>query len=408
MSRKDRSYFTLDQLNRNEKIFLITGFDITVLITPVIVLVWLEAGLNFDEMLLLQGIFVLPIILLEVPSGSLADYWSRKGCIVLFHLLFGLGMFLYAVGDSFVVFAFAELLAGVAISFKTGSETALIYDSLSVHSGTPNGIFGRIVANRMIITFVGNAIGAIIGGIIALITQIRLPILITFMGHVSFSGIALYGYTEPPRVRARTPRAAISKACNSLLRKPYLQLILLVSLTGLVFARVGFWAFQHIFVNDYAINPFAMGIIMAILNVSAAFTSVIIRSRVIQLTSTIVLISLIILEGLYLIALTQVQTIIGVLFVAIIGQLTRGSRTPLIQSIMQNNLASDERATFNSIISLIGSTFYLIISWIVKFGSFSRNSTLLLSVSGICGLLGLFLVILFKNTSRTSKIHLIK
>ena len=393
MPEKGRSYFTLDQISRNQKIFLITGLDITVLITPVIVLVWLETGLNFDEMLLLQGIFVLPIILLEVPSGSIADYWSRKGCIVLFHLLFGSGMFFYAVGDSFIVFAFAELLAGMAISFKTGSETALIYDSLSVYSKYPNGIFGRLVANRMIITFAGNAFGAIIGGIIALFTQIRLPILITFLGHLTFSGIALYGYVEPPRVRARTPRAAISKACSSLLRKPYLQLILLVSLTGLVFARVGFWAFQHIFVNDYAINSFGMGIIMALLNISAALTSVFVRSRVTQLTSTIVLISLIIFEGLYLIALIQVQSVIGVLFVAILGQITRGSRTPIIQSIMQNNLTSDERATFNSIISLIGSTFYLIISWIVKFSSFSRSTTLLLSILGISILLSLFLVI---------------
>lgn len=93
MSKKDQIYFSIGQLNRNEKIFFITGFDITVFITPVIVLVWLEIGLNFDEMLLLQGIFVLPIILLEVPSGSIADYWSRKNCIAFFHLLFGLGMF---------------------------------------------------------------------------------------------------------------------------------------------------------------------------------------------------------------------------------------------------------------------------------------------------------------------------
>ena len=64
--------FTQKQLNRNIRVFQITGIDITVLLVPVIVLLWLEANLTFDEILLLQAIFTLPILLLEIPSGSFA------------------------------------------------------------------------------------------------------------------------------------------------------------------------------------------------------------------------------------------------------------------------------------------------------------------------------------------------
>lgn len=148
INKSDRHVqFTQEQVKRNIRIFQITGIDVTVLIVPVIVLIWLDTNLTFDEILLLQGIFTVPIIILEVPSGSFADYWSRKGCTTIFHLVFGAGIFLYAIGDSFLMFAIAEFLAGIGISFSTGSDSALIFDSLLTQEENPNGRFGRILAN---------------------------------------------------------------------------------------------------------------------------------------------------------------------------------------------------------------------------------------------------------------------
>ncbi|MHA2252762.1 MAG: hypothetical protein ACXAD7_20530, partial [Candidatus Kariarchaeaceae archaeon] len=120
--------FNQEICKRNIRIFQITGVDITILIVPVIVLLWIETGLAFHEMLLLQGLFVVPTLILEIPSGSFADYWSRKGCSTIHHLLFGFAMFLYAIGTNFNMFAIAEILAGVAVAFQTGSDTALVYD----------------------------------------------------------------------------------------------------------------------------------------------------------------------------------------------------------------------------------------------------------------------------------------
>ena len=90
------SDFNQKKCQRNIRVFKITGIDVTVLIVPVIVLLWIETGLEFHEMLLLQGLFVVPTLILEIPSGSFADYWSRKGCTTIFHLLFGSGIFFYA------------------------------------------------------------------------------------------------------------------------------------------------------------------------------------------------------------------------------------------------------------------------------------------------------------------------
>jgi MFS family permease len=234
--------FTQEQLNRNIQIFQLTGIDITVLIVPVIVLIWVNAKISFDEIIMLQGIFMLAIFLFEVPSGSLADYWSRKGSTALFHLMFGAGIFFYAIGNSFEMFAIAEFLAGVGITFKTGSDSALVYDSLLTRNDNPNGQFGRIMSNRMTLMFIGASVGALAGAILAVNGLLRLPIYITSLGHMGFVGVTYFGYSEPPRIQAKSPRVAIKTAVNSLLSKRELQLILVVLISVMVFTKIGFWA----------------------------------------------------------------------------------------------------------------------------------------------------------------------
>ena len=46
--------FTQEQIDRNIRIFQLTGIDITVLIVPVLVLIWMNADLSFDHMIMLQ------------------------------------------------------------------------------------------------------------------------------------------------------------------------------------------------------------------------------------------------------------------------------------------------------------------------------------------------------------------
>jgi MFS family permease len=392
MSKKEETRFSLEQLNRNIRIFQITGIDVTVLLVPVIVIIWLQAGVSFSEMVLLQGIFMLPILLLEVPSGSFADYWSRKGCVVLFHLIFGTGIFFYAIGDSFVIFAVAELLAGVGVSLKTGSDSALVYDSLKTHYKDTNGRFGKLIANRMTIMFVGSAIGAVFGGYLASFPNfLRLPVYIAFLGHYVFAGVALFGYTEPSWIQAESPKAAIITAVNSL-KKKELQYILVVAISATVFTSIGFWASQHTLVHDFSVNPFELGIILAVFNICAGLSSYIIKRNISNLTKSHILFVILLIDGVYIFGLIPVSSLASVIIISLIGQVTRGSRTPITQSIMQINLSSTERATFNSLVSFISSGMYFLFSNILAINEFSRAETLTVGFVGI--LIGITIFIL--------------
>lgn len=395
--------FTQEQLNRNVRVFQITGIDITVLIVPVLVLLWVNAKLSFDEIIMLQGIFMLAIFLFEVPSGSLADYWSRKGSTALFHLIFGAGIFFYAIGDSFVMFAIAEFLAGIGLTFKTGSDNALVYDSLLTRNDNPNGQYGRIMSNRMTLMFVSAAVGALAGGILAESAILRLPIYITFFGHLGFACLTYFGYVEPPRLQPKSPRAAIKTAFKSLLHKRELQLILMILISATVFTTVGFWASQHLLIDKFNISPFGMGIFISILNICAAVSSFAVRSKITRLANFQALFVILLMDGIYLLALIPAASVVGILAVSVIGQITRGSRTPLTQSLMQDNLASDERATFNSLISLIGALMYFILSGFINLLNLTREQSLEVGLLGISLLVIIFSLLAISRFSTNTR-----
>ncbi|UCG01091.1 MAG: MFS transporter [Candidatus Heimdallarchaeota archaeon] len=399
--------FSRAQCQRNIQIFQITGFDITVLIVPVIVLVWLKAGLAFHEMLLLQGLFVLPILILEVPSGSIADFWSRKGCSSVFHGLFGIAMFFYAIGDNFYVFAIAEILAGIAVAFQTGSETALVYDSLlSLNDTEINTKFGNIVSKRMTIMFLGGALGALAGGFIGTIS-VQMPILIATIGHLTFAALVYWGYTEPPRLKAKTPQAAIMKALGSLKHQSELKMILIFSLTGIVFSRIGFWAVQHILVEEFLVTSLLMGFVLAGFNLCAAISSLLIRSRVDKLLGYWMFLLITFIEGAYILALIQIPNLFGILVMSLLAQITRGIRTPIIQAILQQYLRSDERATFVSLMSFVGSSIYFILSIIIDILDFSREQTLAVSLVGLSAITFLLLGFQMRKYRRVPEVPVI-
>ncbi len=399
--RKNNELFSRAQSRRNVRIFQFTGFNITVLAVPVLVLVWLEVGLTFHEMLLLQGLFVLPILILEIPSGSLSDYWSRKGCISFHYLLFGLAMFIYTIGNSFFMFAVAELLAGVAVTFQTGSDTALVYDSMLTQRKETNNKFGKIVSQRMTIMFVGGALAALVGGLIGSFSMIRIPLGLVSIGHLIYASLTFWGYTEPPRMKARTPKAAVTKALSSLKDHTELKIIILFSLTGFVFSRIGFWAVQHILVEKFLFDALAMGFVFAGFNICAAVSSLLIRSRVNQLSKFSVFLIILIIDGSYFWMLIQIPELIGIVLVFLIGQVTRGMRTPLIQTLLQQYINSDERATFISLMSFISSFLYFMFSVIIDSFDFSREQALILCLLSIVSITMVFLVFLTKKNWKT-------
>ena len=78
----------------------------------------------------LQPIFSIAIVVFEMPTGAVADMISRKHSLCLSGLCIGVSLLLFILFSSFYIFALAEILFGLGLTFSSGADSALLYENL--------------------------------------------------------------------------------------------------------------------------------------------------------------------------------------------------------------------------------------------------------------------------------------
>jgi len=128
-------------------------------------LFWEQRGIPIQEVVYCEIVYALAVVLFEIPTGVLADKWSRKGMLVINALLCCAEFLILIFATEFWHFALVAFLAGIATSAKSGSAHALLYDSLAV-SGRREEFekhVGRLSATDMAAT----VMAALSGGFLA-------------------------------------------------------------------------------------------------------------------------------------------------------------------------------------------------------------------------------------------------
>src|SRR5215211_5168843 len=87
--------------------------------------------LSFEQIGFLVSASLTAILLFEIPTGSFADIYGKKICVLIgsFVSLTGLGFL--AFGSTFAAFAIGFIFLGIGRAFRSGAENALLYDWLS-------------------------------------------------------------------------------------------------------------------------------------------------------------------------------------------------------------------------------------------------------------------------------------
>lgn len=103
---------------------------------PVYALLFLDYGLTLPQFAMLNGLWALTIVVLEIPSGALADTVGRRNLLILAGvcMVVEMGVLLVApIGGGtllFVLFAINRVLSGAAEAAASGADEALVYDSM--------------------------------------------------------------------------------------------------------------------------------------------------------------------------------------------------------------------------------------------------------------------------------------
>jgi len=98
--------------------------------TPIIQIFFLDNNLTITKIAFLGVVWSIVRIILEVPSGILADKWGRKKVLIVSSLfaIFQVSMLIYA--NNYWHFFLASILSAVSYSFLSGTNTAIFYDTL--------------------------------------------------------------------------------------------------------------------------------------------------------------------------------------------------------------------------------------------------------------------------------------
>lgn len=103
----------------------------TIPLYPLYALLFADTGLSGSQISALFAIWSAVGVLAEVPSGAVADRFSRRGCLVAAGVLQAVGYLGWVLLPGFAGFAAGFVLWGLGGSLISGAQQALLYDGLA-------------------------------------------------------------------------------------------------------------------------------------------------------------------------------------------------------------------------------------------------------------------------------------
>tara|TARA_Y100000589_G_scaffold328039_1_gene371272 strand:+ start:103425 stop:104603 length:1179 start_codon:yes stop_codon:yes gene_type:complete len=370
-------------------IYLLYGIKFSkwlMLYMPVIVVFFQQNGLSLTQIMIIQAVYSSIIAITEVPSGYFSDKIGRKVSLILGTLFGAFGITVYAVSTNFTEFLPGSILLGLSQSFISGTDTALLYDSLK-SEGKENEFMkheGRMVG-------FGNfaeAIAFIIGGFIAaysLRTTLWLQIPIYFLG-VVFALFIREPKTESIHFKGFNLKEIFKHTFRD--NKMLKQAVWFSSIIGVGTLTMAWFIQPYYLWLDIPIIYF--GILGAALNLTVAFFSFYLN-RIYSFMDEKSLLAIIFfgIPVLYFILSLSAQKFMLV-FVFIFYAI-RGIATPLLRNEINRFTSSEIRATVMSIRSLLIRILFAVLSPFLGYISDKYSLATAFMLSGILILIMLLL-----------------
>ncbi len=346
------------------------------LVWPILTIFLLRNQLSATEMGIIFSVGIIISLLLEVPSGAIADRIGRKRALAIAFFGWALSMFIFWQGNSFLSFLIANALYMATGSLWTGTNEAFIYETLQ-ELGRENEI-KKVSGKALFISQVSTGILFVIVPLIAKFS-LSLPFFINSLVFL-FGLFIVLTLVEPVKSKS-VLEEEVGKDFFGF-RKFFSNRSLLV--IGLVFGFIGgingiLENFRQVYLDVIHLDIVYFGLVYLGLRLLTGFFGANIERIENKLGKQrtfllLPIISLIAYTGLFLI-----NSLYGLIFVVLDG-IQEGLSRPLEQEYL-NKVINNNRATMISIFNLIENA---ILALAVFFGGivvdkFGINSVFLFS-----------------------------
>ncbi len=364
---------------------------------PIIVLFWQDNGLSMTEIMLLQSIFAVTVVLLEIPTGYFADIFGRRKSLIYSGFFLFLAALTYGVGSNFSHFLVAEILWAIGNSLISGSDSAFVYDSLKELKRENS--YKKVWGHSMFLLAISVGFASIVGGFIGAI-NFRW----TFFAILPFLALLIpltISMHEPRRHKLIFKKGYMWELLRilkySLMENKKLRWLILYSGIISSFLLAALWLYQPYF-SLSGLEIIHFGFIFAAFQVVAGLASKYSHKIEEKLGAKNSLIMLIALLGLSYLLMSNFVYLFSFVF-AFLPQFVRGFYKVVINDYINKLATSDIRATILSADNMMGRLMYAIIApfvgWIADVYSLLQAFTMLGITVLIIGTV--FLFVLHRN-----------
>ncbi|MGH8836768.1 MAG: MFS transporter [Actinomycetes bacterium] len=218
-------------------------------------------GIGFDAagVGVMAAVYAVVVPIVEVPSGLLADRWSRRGVLILGCVAAVVSVTIGGLSQNVATYMVAALFLGIFFAMQSGTFESIVYDTLVEETGSSDG-FERVIGRVRLTESVALVASALAGGVIAELVSPRLTYFLTVPLLVA-AGLAVYFFREPRLHKAEEAdplRHQIATTYRTLMQRGRLRAVIALTVAGALLMQ-GMLEFGPLWLVALAVPAFWYG-----------------------------------------------------------------------------------------------------------------------------------------------------
>jgi MFS family permease len=248
---------------------------------PIFLFFQQSRGLGFRELMFLGGLYSLVVLLVEIPTGALADRFGRKVSMQLGALaMTASGLWAYFFAHDLPTFMVSETLAALSLSLSSGADSAYLFDLLAAEGAAHE--YGKRESTASAWHQAGTALAYAGGGALAMV-DLALPYLVTAgVGVLAFGAASMLHERQSQTFSmkiATVPHAAwhgwvrlMRRALSELVHNGRLAWLIAYSAVVFTLLRAAQYLYQP-YLKSYGLDYGEIGLVQASVYVAASLVA---------------------------------------------------------------------------------------------------------------------------------------
>jgi MFS family permease len=226
---------------------------------PIEKLFMTDIGFTSATVGIMAAVYAVVVPVLELPSGVLADRWSRRGVLILGTVAVIISVVIGGFSQDVATYLVAAGFLGVFFALQSGTLESIVYDTVLEETGDSEA-FERTIGQVRLIESIALVGSALLGGLIAEFAPLRATYFLTAPLLV-LSALMLVWFREPQLHKTEERealRAQIRATYRTILSGGQLRAIVALTVVGALLMQ-GMLEFGPLWLVALLVPPFLYG-----------------------------------------------------------------------------------------------------------------------------------------------------